>query len=246
MFPSLLVSACSTYGSHYLVRNIDSFFSDKLFEDFNSDKVETMMNTGNEFMVYFSSTGCSSCETISGVLREYLPQNRVLMFNLDYATQREELDVAMAKFEGKFKSEFPSVYIVKGNDVTQIPSTKLNSSSKVGNTFREYQHDCNVYFGTGDVLSKIYKEPDKINFSEFSYVSFNFENKKLLDLYKTHLSTYIENLTSPIIVSDYKEINDQIYATKLSITTDGEFDYKIEASCSDASKIDEIIAVFNS
>ena len=246
----LLLSSCSSYGSHYLLKDIDGCFSNEVFRKFDLVEVEKMMNTNNEFMIYFSSTGCSSCDQITEVLKDYLPTNRVLMYNLDYLDQRETVEFLVAKYPDTFKLEFPSMYIMKGTKVTQIPSTKLNSSTRISNTFYEYQHNANVYYSNTNIIENIKKEPNKIPFSTFGYISFDFDNESLMNGYNTHLSSYLESLDFPVILCDFVDIEkqkpDQLFAAKLSVNQSGNIGTKNQTLTSDFSNIEFIKTVLNS
>lgn len=242
----LLVCSCSKHGSHYLVKNIDSFFSESLLRVFDIDEVESMIKTNNEFMIYFSSTGCSSCDIVSQALEEYLPQNRILMYNLDYQNQKDLAELFVAKYPENFKLEFPSVYIVKQNEVTQISTSKLDSYNRISNTFKEYQHDCNLYFSNDNILEKMSANPSTVPFKRFAYVSFNFKNNILLQNYSNYISSYLEDLEFPTIVTSYTENSDSIFFAKLSIEDDGNIGCRNQTTTVDFSNIKYIKTVINS
>lgn len=246
IFP-LLLASCSSYGSHYLMKDLDGYVNEKVFKTFDINQVEKMMSSNNEFMIYFSSTGCSSCDTISTVLHEYLPSNRVLIYNLDYQYQREIANLFVQKYPQKFVLEFPSVYIVKGEEVTQIPSTKLNSSTRVSNSFHEYQHECNIYYSdkvdARELISANYK---KMPFTgNFAYVAFDFENKSLLDNYSYYLSSYLETINFPVILNNFTAKENEIFVGKYSVDENGSIGCRNQTSTVDFSNIDFVKTVIN-
>lgn len=241
----LLVSSCSQYGSHYLLMSADSLLTENTLKQFDLCEVESLMGSNNEFMVYFSSTGCSSCDLVTDSLKQYLPNNPVLIFNLDYAVDKELVSLVVARYPTMFKEIFPSIYIVKGQQTTIIPTTKLNSSTRLINTFYEYQHKCNIYYSDDDILHQISKSPTKFPFEDFGYVAFDFDNESLLSSYNQNLASYLEQFEKPVILANYEEYPNLIEVASVHVTKEGLVTYTDETTTSNFSNIDVVKKVLN-
>lgn len=253
-FVPLLLTSCSAYGTHYVVRDLDSYYNDSLYRDFSIEALNFEMSSGKEFLVFFASTGCSACDAFEPEFKSFLEEKHYLTYKFDAFNNLEMEAEIINTYKGKFCQEsqegnyylrYPSVFIVKGDETEEIPYSRLKNKTMIANTFNEYVHNCNVYYAEGNAIGNMMKNSSKLPFREFGYLAFSFGNESLLSYYKTSLQNYINDLSFPVVVANYPEFDDYIAVKKGVITDDGMYGSKAETRSKDVSNLDYVKEVLN-
>lgn len=234
----LLLTSCSSGGDHYLMMNMDTYFSKSYIKSYKQAEIDSLIQSNNEFILYLSSYGCSSCSAVYSALKSYIPTNRVLVYNLDNDFYPQEVELLVAKYPEMFKKEFPSVYMVKGLQATQMSTSKMDSSSRIGNAFSSVQHISYLYYSNQDIMSSIALHPDYIPYKTFGYVGFDFNNKTLLNSYTKHLSNDLETTKNCIILNNYHTGVDSIIIGSYNIDENGNVNCINEITTNDFANID--------
>ncbi len=236
-FVPLLLTSCSAYGTHYVVRDLDSYYSDSLFRDFSFEKIDQEMASNKEFLVLLASTGCSACEAFMPEFSAFLEERHYLTYIFDAHDNQEMADQIIEIYKGKFAKQdangnyylsFPSLFLIKGDNSEEIPFLKLKNKTMIANTFNEYVHNCNVFFAEGNAINNMMNHSSKIPFREFGYLAFDFSNEDLFSYFKESLQSFVNDASFPIVVTNYEEVEGYIAVKKGTITDDGSYGSKAE------------------
>ena len=80
----------------------------------------------------------------------------------------------------------------------------------------------------------------KLPFHEFAYLAFDFKNESLMSFFQSSLQSYINELSFPVVVTDYEEMADEVSVKKSVITEDGMFSSKAETTSKDDSNLNYV------
>ena len=245
-FTPLLLTSCSNFGSHYLVRDLDSYFASSLFQEFTLDEIDYAMSIKHEFLVYLSSTGCSSCAEFNPEFEAYLSENHYLTYKYDETSNPAIKDEIIETYGEKFAKKdaqdnlymtYPSVFIVHGDEVEEIPYSKLKNKTMIANTLKSYVKSNNVFYAFGNAFVTMVKNYKKLPFHEFAYISFDFKNASLMSYFQSSLQSYVNELSFPVVVTDFEEESGYMMVRKSTIDEDGMYGSKAEAMTKDTSNL---------
>ena len=236
-FVPLLLTSCSSYGTHYVVRDLDSYYNDSLYREFSIEALNFEMSSGKEFLMFFASTGCSACDAFEPEFKSFLEEKHYLTYKFDafnnLEMEAEIINTYKGKFcqesqEGNFYLRYPSVFIVKGEDAEEIPYSRLKNKTMIANVFNEYVRNNNVFFAEGNAINNMMNHSSKIPFREFGYLAFDFSNEDLFSYFKESLQSFVNDASFPIVVTNYEEVEGYIAVKKGTITDDGSYGSKAE------------------
>lgn len=249
----VLLTSCSSFGTHFLVRNIDACLSGTYYEEFTVESFEFAKQMNYEFVVFMASTGCSACDEFEPEFKAYLDDTHFLTYKFDAKDNKELEQTILKDYQGFCEEDgrgtkylsYPSLFIVKGEEITPLPQNKLKNKAMISNTFREYVHDTFVFYGNGDVINKMVKNGSKVPFREFGYVSFDFNNQNLMDYFKKSIQGYITDSGKVVVVTNFNEIDEYIAVKKATISEDGLVGIKSETMSKDTSNLDYVKSILS-
>ena len=203
----MFVSSCSSMENKIsLAMNVNALLTDldNQYAAPEVDKISANLEINAGFAVYFTNTGCSSCETFSPIMDEYLIKSKALIYKFDESQDREALNELSEKYKDLFfkngELSLPALAIVNNKEVEYV---NRDSYMKTQNAFFNYMNSHykvgNVSYTQGDVFNI-----DFIN-REFAYVYFDFSNQSLRELYKSKLEERVKSSKRKVIVSNYVE-----------------------------------------
>lgn len=203
----LFLSSCSNVQNKTkLAMNVDSFLSGEAnqYQAPEINKISANLEVNASFAIYFTNTGCSSCEIFSPIMDEYISKTNLLVYKFDESTDRDAFNELADSYGDKFfkngEIELPALAIVNNGEVEYV---NRDSYMKTSNAFFNYMNSHykvgNVGYYQGNVFNKEF-----VN-REFAYIYFNYSDSSLMSLYKTKLEAKVKESNRKVIVSNYAE-----------------------------------------
>ncbi len=191
----LLFTACSkNKNAIHVVTNYDLVaYKDnptvdmkKLMKALTADEIILMSKNKGSFMLYFHSTHCSACETVSENYRNYLESNHYLIYtydvmNNDYLKLHEYNETTFPE-----QASTPRILIIKeGKFVDEVANGKLFKQSFFNPAMNSFLNSTNVsevktLYGLNKYLENN-KDPNVYLYNSLDESSYSLYVKKIDD-----------------------------------------------------------------
>ena len=211
--PLLLITSCSAFSDDnkvLLAANIDTYLDEKTnnYLDPDINYISSNLRMNANIIVYFTNTGCSSCESFSPIMDDYVLHNNAMVYKFDIDNNREQFNMFKEEYGQMFfgsnteSISLPALYVVNEGKVEQV---KYDSYMKTQLAFNNYMNKhykvSNAYYTMGDVFKRDFVD------KEFAYINFNSSNLTLKDIYTNRLDSKAKSSQRKVIISDFNQDN---------------------------------------
>ena len=119
------------------------------------DYMDTMIQSGEPFIFYLTSSECYHCYLFKEKILSYVRSTNNLVAMMDiYDDEKESYSEDFEKFKDKYEDYFfingeaytPQIYIVEGLKFeTQVPNSRYDNEGMFKRAMQDYVNQCNVY-----------------------------------------------------------------------------------------------------
>ena len=205
LLPLIALSGCSNISSKYSIKsinyldNIDSLSEIKT--PITSQQISAHMRAKSNFMVFFYSTDCGSCESFKENIIRYQKENKVLIYFYDCYGTLETLYGLEPSLSGKI--DHPCLSIFKNGNVVYTISKQKTENYNTFKSVLKNHHSSSLtsYLESVDTLTNYLEEKDE------SYI-ITYDSKSQNDL--TYINSYISKNNKNILVLDRNRYNNAI------------------------------------
>ena len=175
--------------------------TDYMFYSLSSDDFDTRMKKNDSFLLYVNAEGCDSCSAFGYILKDYIKNDKVIV---NYMT----IDSYLKTFSHLSLSESTFLIIKQGKTIEyKSDFSSFGSYRDFKDYLNEYIIDTSIYF----------KNTSKINNSENSYITYQFESR-MFDVNETKFSLQKGNylFVKEKSLSDYSLIDEKIKENEIN------------------------------
>ena len=213
MFP-LLATSCGQVLPDNKIKicgNIETY----LYKDDNHyltpslPEISRNIKIGANFAIFFTNTGCGSCEEFVPIMNEFAATSRMMIYKFDLADNEKEInDFKYAYGDLFFKKDEQNNYIIPTPALAlyhdaEVHYVDYDKYMKTDMAFYNYMDktykESNIYYTKGDVFKEDFVD------CEFAYIYFDFDNVSLMNIYKTKIARHVSLSNRTVIISHYDE-----------------------------------------